>query len=163
MAAITICSDLGAPKLLSLKPRPPTHGSLDFKGWNEGNSEPRSHAGNSQSWQQEQTTVLPTCSLASLLMLVPGTYSPFPWASQVQCPQPLSPQRGNSEGTTLGNPCTEVARKESRGEALGSTLFWDVRSPQTQSGTLPKLQAEAGTLPSAELILPTSDQNVHIP
>lgn len=92
-----------------------------------------------------------------------GPVLPFPELPRCNALNLLSPQRGNSEGTTLGNPCTEVARKESRGEALGSTLFWDVGSPQTQSGTLPKLQAEAGTLPSADLMLPTSDQNVHIP
>lgn len=38
-------------------------------------------------------------------------------------PNFLSLQRGNAEGTTLGNPCTELVRTESRGEALGSTLL----------------------------------------
>ena len=116
--------------------------------------------------------MLPTCSGVSpeikqnyhlYLCWCLGPALPFPELPRCNSLNLLSPQRGNSEGTTLGNPCTEVDRKESRGEALGSTLFWDLGSPQTLSEAFPKLQADAGTLPFADLMLPTSDQNVHIP
>lgn len=39
-------------------------------------------------------------------------------------PSFLSPQRGNSEGGASQNPSTELARTESGGKILGSTLFW---------------------------------------